>query len=195
MATVRLRFAAAAVVLLGTAAGASVAHADEPLSASTCSGVWVVVGSGVSCAPEHTTGEVALESAGHVVTRSGGLVCRLDGVPDTCAPTFEAYWSYWHAARLPDGSYGPWRYATTGAGTYAPAAGDAEGWAFGDGDDPPPTLPRAGSHVPAVGPTTMEPSDGEPVANALAAAPTALTLATLVAGGSALAVAARRRGR
>ena len=196
MPTVRLALAAAAVVLLGAAAGAPVALAGEPLAATTCRGVWVVVGAELSCAPTHPSGEAALESAGHDVLRSGGLVCRIDGVPDVCAPTFEAYWSYWQAERLPDGSYGPWRYATTGPATYVPVAGNAEGWVFGDGDQAPTILPPASSPVPGAGDRPgAEPSDGEPTRDALVAAPTAVTLATLVAGGSALTVAARRRGR
>lgn len=193
MTSVRRLLAAVALVLLGATAAPAPARAEEPLSATTCSGVWVVVGSAVSCAPSHLTGETALESAGHALERGGGLVCRIDGVPESCRPTFDAYWSYWHAERLQDGTYAPWRYATTGAGAYAPRAGDAEGWAFGDGRTPPPVLPPARSHVPAA-PGDPEPGDGQPVDNALAAAPTALTLASLVAGGSALAVAARRRG-
>lgn len=194
MTSLRRLLAAAALVLLGTTAVPAVARAEEPLSAATCSGVWVVVGTTLSCAPTHATGETALEEAGHALERTGGLVCRIDGVPEACRPTFEAYWSYWQAERLPDGSYGPWRYATTGAATYTPRAGDAEGWSFGDGRTPPPVLPPARSYVPAAASEPERP-DGQPVDNALAAAPTALTLATLVAGGWALAVAARRRGR
>lgn len=111
--------------------------ASTPARAS-CAGVGVVVGSQQRCATAYGTGDQALDSAGFDVTRSGGLVCRIDGKPDRCELKMDAYWSYWHAERKPDGSYGAWAYSNDGSATYRPRYGDAEGWSFGDGETPPP---------------------------------------------------------
>ncbi|MEX2532868.1 MAG: hypothetical protein WD360_02760 [Nitriliruptoraceae bacterium] len=111
---------------------------------SSCAGVLVVVDASaaggdvtVRCAAgTPRTGLDALTAAGFdytFVPRIPGMVCQIDNRPDPCnnAPA-NAYWSYWHRD-----AQGSWRYATEGAGTYRPAAGDTEGWVFGEGDQPP----------------------------------------------------------
>ena len=72
------------------------------------------------------------------------------------------YWSYWHAKRNADGSYGAWGYSSKGAGSYVPAQGDAEGWAFGNGAPPsgrPPVTPVATTAPPT---TTIPPGPARP---------------------------------
>jgi hypothetical protein len=81
------------------------------------------------------TGLAALTGAGFTYTfvpRYPGFVCTIDKEPKPCngAPA-SAYWSYWHAKRG-----GKWVYSKTGAGTYKPAPGSVEGWAFGAGQAP-----------------------------------------------------------
>jgi len=111
--------------------------------AASCSGVWVVVESSVQCATSHSTGLDALRSAGFSVETIGtGYVCRIDGSPSTCTMA-TPYWSYWHATRNADGTWGDWQYAQRGASTYAPPTGSAEGWAFGDGTPPSGTPPAS----------------------------------------------------
>lgn len=127
--------AASVVVLPSTPAQADL---------SSCAGVLVVVDASaaggdmtVRCATgTPKTGLDALAAAGFdytFVPRIPGMVCQIDNRPDPCnnAPA-NAYWSYWHRD-----THGSWRYATEGAGTYRPAAGDTEGWVFGLGDHPP----------------------------------------------------------
>lgn len=138
----------AASVVSGTAP----AVAEDATAARACrgtSGVSVVVDYGtarpgrpeVRCAPgDPGSGLAALTGAGlpyTFVPRQPGLVCTIDGVPDPCngAPA-TAYWSYWHL-----GPGRTWVYSTTGAGSYDPAPGTVEGWAFGSGE--PPRVPRA----------------------------------------------------
>ena len=172
--------AAAATLLIGWQPGA--AHAAP----ATCSGVWVVVGEGLSCATEFGTGEQALFSAGHTVGKKGTMICQIDGYPDRCQVSFDAYWSYWHSTRGRDGEYGPWKYASVGAALYAPTAGDAEGWAFGPGE-PPQIMPPFNSFRPgAASDDAAKGVESSPV-------PTMVTFATLAVGGTTLAIAGRRR--
>lgn len=115
-------------------------------SAAPCAGVQVVVdfgalGGGVQtgcAAGDPATGLAALTGAGFTysfVPRQAGFVCRINLLPNPCtAPTPSAYWSYWHAA--PGGS---WTYSSAGAGSYNPAPGTVEGWAFGAGVAPAAT--------------------------------------------------------
>ena len=58
------------------------------------------------------------------------VVFRSNAAVRVVAPA-SAYWSYWHATRG-----GKWVYSSTGAGTYKPAPGSAQGWAFGAGKAP-----------------------------------------------------------
>ena len=151
----RLRRALAAAVAL-VAAAAPVLSFPATAEAAACSGtsgVTVVVdfgslGGGVStrCAPgDPSSGVDALQRAGFVVTPVNGeaFVCRIDGKPaeDRCmvTPPSTAYWAYWHAKRG-----GSWTFSSAGAGTYNPAPGTVEGWAFGASRKPsvaPPPLP------------------------------------------------------
>lgn len=189
-----------AALLLGAAA-ATPASAQTPTPDSTrtpalttCSGVWVVVESSLSCATDHETGLMALDSAGHRVEQSGSMICRIDGSPEQCKVALTAYWSYWQSHRQADGSYGPWEYATTGAGTYEPAAGDAEGWSFGDGQTPPKLLPPKNSYVEKTPDTAPDVTDA-PLVVPPAAWPTLITLVVLAASGTTVTLLARRRPR
>lgn len=69
--------------------------------------------------------------------RFPGFICQLNTLPNPCngAPA-TAYWSYWHASHG-----GAWSYSSLGAGSYHPAAGSVEGWAFGAGTQPSITAP------------------------------------------------------
>jgi hypothetical protein len=88
------------------------------------------------CDPTNpATGLAALTGAGFsyaFVPRYPGFVCTIDKKPNPCngAPA-SAYWSYWHAKRG-----GKWVYSSLGAGTYKPAPGSVQGWAFGAGKAP-----------------------------------------------------------
>jgi hypothetical protein len=73
----------------------------------------------------------------------GAALCAVEGVG--CAPTPQEcfcqcrgtpcrYWSYFH---LQDGA---WVYAGMGAANHSLAAGDVDGWVWGDGSTPPPLL-------------------------------------------------------
>ncbi|HEY3733960.1 MAG TPA: hypothetical protein VGL63_08595 [Streptosporangiaceae bacterium] len=142
-------------VLLGTvvtataglvAAGSAAAPAQAAAPAVACTGttgVTVVVdftalGGKVktACDPKNpATGLAALTGAGFsysFVPRVPGFVCRINARPKPCngAP-ITAYWSYWHAK-----PHGTWIYSSLGAGTYNPAPGTVQGWAFGAGTAP-----------------------------------------------------------
>jgi hypothetical protein len=137
--------------LLTAQASASPAMAQTSGAAAACTGtkgVTVVVDftklSGkikTACDPtDPKTGLAALTGAGFSYTfvpRVPGFVCTIDKLPDPCngAPT-TAYWSYWHAK-----PHGKWVYSTLGAGSYHPAAGSVQGWAFGSGQAPGITPP------------------------------------------------------
>lgn len=159
----------AALLVTATAWVAAPSATAAPIpQAATCSGVWVVVGGSVRCATSHGDGLSALRSAGFSPETTNGMVCRIDGSPATCTAPLTAYWSYWHAKRNTDGTYGAWTYSNKGASQFKPTQGDAEGWAFGDGKTPP-------SGRPPVSPRTTA-----PVAPATSApvAPTGTTQAT-----------------
>lgn len=159
----------AAAVSLTLVAGGAQAVADE-IAPTTCTGVWVAVGAQAArCAEEHTTGRAALESAGFALAeKSPGFLCQIDGIPETCEVRVDAYWSSWQAARNPDGSWGPWVYASVGYADSAPAAGDAEGWVLGDGKAPPPPLPD--DPAPLVRVEPVRPADPGSPAGTLATA-------------------------
>ena len=85
--------------------------------------------------PATETGLQALKGAGFsysFVPKIPGFVCRIDKLPNPCngAPA-KAYWSYWHAK-----PHGTWVFANKGAGSYHPAPGSVQGWAFGAGKAP-----------------------------------------------------------
>ena len=139
VALTTLSVLAAGLVATGSAAAA-------PAYAAACSGtkgVTVVVdftrlGGKVKTACDAgnpATGLAALTGAGFTYTfvpRQPGFVCTIDKKPNPCngAPT-KAYWSYWHAK-----PHGKWVYSTTGAGSYDPAPGTVQGWAFGASKPP-----------------------------------------------------------
>ena len=153
----RLRLAIAACMVVGAANSVTVQRAQAvttgvgpATAAATCrgtSGVSVIVdygttGSGIDkrCAPgDPTSGLTTLTGASlpyTFVPRQPGLVCTINQVPDPCngaPPT--AYWSYWHLR-----ADKTWEFSSVGAGSYNPAPGATEGWAFGKGK--PPRVPR-----------------------------------------------------
>ncbi len=123
-----------------------------PAQAAGCSGSsgvtvkvsYGTLGGGVTTAcalGDPATGLAALQGAGFTVTgtQRWGLafVCRINGKPtaatEPCVntPPATAYWSYWHGT--PGGT---WTYSSQGAGSYNPAPGTVEGWAFGAGSPP-----------------------------------------------------------
>ncbi|MBB5872562.1 hypothetical protein F4553_005996 [Allocatelliglobosispora scoriae] len=141
----RLAATVAAGLLLAT--GLVVGEASpQAANAAACSGstgVTVIVDNGslgggttVACAlGDPTSGLTALTGAGFsyaFVPRFPGFICRINSLPNPCngAPA-TAYWSYWHAT--PGGT---WSYSGSGAGSYNPAPGTVEGWAFGAGTAP-----------------------------------------------------------
>ena len=89
-----------------------------------------------ACDPANpATGLAALTGAGFTysfVPRQPGFVCTINQKPSPCngAPA-TAYWSYWHAK-----PHGKWVYSSLGAGTYNPAPGTVQGWAFGASKPP-----------------------------------------------------------
>ena len=114
-----------------------------------CDGVTVVVDPGegeprVGCADDPDTGLEALTQAGFAITEVTsfpGAVCRIDDHPEAdCGPMppADASWSYWYAST----SDSEWKFATAGAHMRDPDDGDVEGWAFGDGSDPPDIAPH-----------------------------------------------------
>jgi hypothetical protein len=125
------------IVVLLTCAWSYAAPAQAlpaPQTAS-CAGVWVVVdygavgGTATACTGSYSTGTAALRGAGFAVTFDAGLIVRINGLP-TVPNIQENYWSYWHATRLPDGSYSGWSYSSVGPSAYHPVAGGAEGWRY-----------------------------------------------------------------
>lgn len=123
-------------------------------SVSSCTGVWVVVDSGIAdpvvrCATSYSTGAKALSSAGFKPTiTSGGMVTRISSFPAKAAVnTSVAYWSYWHASVNPDGTWGEWTYSAKGAKSFKPVKGSAEGWRYQElsaGNLAPTVTPPAG---------------------------------------------------
>lgn len=130
--------------------------AVSPEPGPGCAGVWVVVdatelGGKISteCATDHSTGLVALESAGFTTRFAKGMLSQIDGLPADGRIANGHYWSYWTATRADDGSYSEWRYASIGPSSSRPKAGNAEGWRFvaTEAKTPPPPreAPPAGS--------------------------------------------------
>lgn len=177
--------AAIAGIAFGTLAAPPAQAAPDP----ACSGVWVVVAQEAArCATEHRTGAEALASAGFTVTEDArGLICRIDNAPAECRVTFQAYWSYWQATPQPDGTWGPWRYATLGYKASSPVTGDAEGWVFGDGRTPPPPLleeaaPRTPAASGPASPSATPAGATSPSATSAGATPASATPAGMATG-------------
>ena len=153
-----LAAAALSVVFTGCAALTSSPDAGARLApqASGCEGVWVVVdygslgGTSTQCASSFGTGIAALRSAGFNPSISESFVDKINGKPSK-PDSSKAYWSYWHATRNDDGSYGAWNYSNLGASGYQPTKGNAEGWRFqslGDGKVPPGAKPPTDAATP-----------------------------------------------
>lgn len=164
---------AAALLALWPAVPAAAAPAPQ---AATCSGVWVVVGGqGTRCATSFGTGKQALSSAGFsVAEKSAGFLCQINGSPATCTVSTSAYWSYWHASKNANGTWGAWQYSSLGYTSYKPKQGDAEGWAFGNGKTPPGAPPASApaTSAPAPAPTTKAPTTQAPAPTTKAPATT-----------------------
>lgn len=155
--------ALAAILAAGVAPAAyppAAVAGPVPQQAAPCSGVWVVVDFGSlggvtsRCATSFGTGSTALRSAGFSPTISEGFVDRISGKPGK-PDRNKAYWSYWHATRKADGSYGGWTYSNLGANGYKPTAGNAEGWRYqslSDGKVPPGSAPPATTTAPKPAP-------------------------------------------
>ncbi len=194
-----LQLPASAVAVLLTAATALLVGPATPAAAAGCdvaTQVGVVVdfaslGGGVDTGctvGDPTTGVEALQSAGFPPSRaqqerSGYFLCRISGKPasDPCqrAASSSAYWSYWHAA--PGGA---WSFSNTGPGSYDPAPGTVEGWAFGAGKPPSAAAPifaaapaaapdpaPASPTLPRVAPASPRPASPAPAVPAPARPP------------------------
>jgi hypothetical protein len=104
-----------------------------------------------------TTGTGVLEAAGHKLTfRGDGLLCTIDGLPETGCNRVDDlhFWSYYH--RAPDAAN--WSYATDNMSTYEPDNRATEGWAYSNGTkERPQNIPAAdicdGLLKPAATPT------------------------------------------
>ena len=141
--------AIAATGVSGTASASSYSSAvsvTAPLAAGStiCVGLVIdprAIGGTVSATCVNvrpgTTGVGVLEAAGHSVTfRKDGLLCTIDGLPDSgCSGVNDShYWVYYH--RAPDRT--GWTYATENESIYAPASRSTEGWVYDNGANPAP---------------------------------------------------------
>ncbi|WP_227997077.1 hypothetical protein, partial [Glycomyces albidus] len=146
---------------LTVAAAAAAVPAAPAAAQEACEGVTVVVDFGslaagpeTGCAPDPADGLDALAQAGFSVTEVAsirGMVCSIDAMPEAdcgAAPPADAYWSYWHANAGDD----EWTYSMVGGADATPDRGDVEGWAFGDGSEPPAVAP--GDAVASAAPGT-----------------------------------------
>jgi hypothetical protein len=150
---------AAALITTCLAFNTTPANAETlPASVSSCTGVWVVVDRGngettTRCAITYGTGMQALRSAGFSVGDDDGFILQIQGFPTTPEPlSYINYWSYWHAAKNADGTFGSWSYSNLGANSYHPAKGSVEGWRFGDGGTIVPTVKPPRGYVKAPAP-------------------------------------------
>lgn len=131
-----LRLALAGALAVGSAfAGAPTAPADAAPSHVAI----VIAGQGTACVAWHSgiTGDEVLNDVASVRYRTDGLIVQIDGVPASAKADDTHYWAYWH-----DTGSG-WRYSSSGASGYQPAAGTVEGWAFNDGGSSAPQPPSA----------------------------------------------------
>jgi hypothetical protein len=148
LAAVALCAASPAIVTAAATPAAAKAAAAEPAVTAACQGTkgvtevvdFTKLGGKIEVAcdptdPKTETGLQALKGAGFTysfVPKIPGFVCRIDKLPNPCngAPA-TAYWSYWHAK-----PHGTWVFSNKGAGSYHPAPGSVQGWAFGAGKAP-----------------------------------------------------------
>lgn len=152
---------AASALTLGWVGAVPSAHAA---TFTACDGVWVMLdygslGGGVktSCATSFSTGTAALRSAGFAPTLDDGFVTQITSQP--AKPNIQkAYWSYWHAERKSDGSYGTWSYSTAGSNAYHPNKGNAEGWHYINLSDTASGPSTAPPKNPAAAPATTRPT-------------------------------------
>ncbi len=129
-----------------------------------------------------TTGVGVLEAAGHSVTfRQDGLLCTIDGVPDTgCSKVDNThYWAYYH--RAPD--HTTWSYSVQDSRTYQPANRSTEGWVYDDGSSlKPANIPAAkicaGLVKPAPSPSPTRTASRHPAHHPRAATPTGAASST-----------------
>jgi hypothetical protein len=106
---------------------------------------------------------------------AGALALALLAVVLVAAPAHAAayrYWTYWQS---PTGS-AAWAFATQGAGTWVPADGDVEGWAFGitTASADPEDAPGAAPDFAAICASTPAEPDRKRVALVIDAGPAAV---------------------
>jgi hypothetical protein len=177
MRRLRLVLAVAALV---AAAGAGGAHAG---TRQICVGDVVDFGhlgggTEATCArvPDGTSGSDILIAAGHKVTfdpRYGDdFVCTIDGRPaGGCSSVDDTHsWVYFH--RAPGSS--SWHASSEGSGTYQPVDHSTEGWAYDDGQNPPPQPPDV-SYSASCPPTPTPTPIAKPTAQPRTTAPSAAT--------------------
>lgn len=112
---------------------------SAPAAAAPSHVAIVIAGQGTACVSWHSgiTGDEVLNDVRSVRYRNDGLIVQIGGVPSSATADATHFWSYWH-----DTGSG-WRYSSSGASGYQPAAGTVEGWAFDNGDSSPPQPPSA----------------------------------------------------
>jgi len=130
---------------VGCLAALLLGPAPAQAAGRSCVAVIVDSGAGVSARcttwTNRLTGVGALSATGHSYRYApSGLLCAIDGFPADCHVDDTHFWSYWH--RAPAGS--AWGFSGEGAGTYHPAIGSTEGWAYQNGSSrQPPNIPFA----------------------------------------------------
>lgn len=120
-------------------AGALVWTPVSPAAAAPSHVAIVIAGQGASCVTWHAgiTGDEVLNDVASVRYRNDGLIVQIDGVPSSGKADDTHFWSYWH------NTGGGWRYSSSGASGYQPAAGTVEGWSFDNGGSSAPQPPSA----------------------------------------------------
>ena len=118
------------------------------------------------------TGFELLQSAGLEIIAEhspmGAAVCSLNGTGCPASDCFcrkTIYWSYWHLVN------GSWVYGAMGSSSYQVADGAVEGWVWGDGKSPPPTIPFSEICAAASATPTLTPSQTPTASNTPSATP------------------------
>lgn len=157
------------VAALTLAAAAGLGYSAEPAAALAPTHVAIVVANiGTACVPWHSgmTGADVLSSNFSVLYGNppsyAGFVLKIND-QGTTHPDLTHYWAYFH------NSGGGWAYSGSGATGFHPQPGTVEGWAYDNGQNPPPNPPGTsyaaicGGQDPAPPPThapTQAPTHG-----------------------------------
>lgn len=131
----------AALALVGAATIGATSEPAQAATQATHVAVAVDFGGGnvqVACVQSGGNGSAVLGADFRVQYNSVGLVAIINDV-GSMSPPEDLYWSYWHGAGR------SWSYASTGPGTFHPAAGTVEGWAYNDGKSGPAVAPSYAS--------------------------------------------------